>query len=105
MVEQIFKLLYFKEKGKADLYFAKNVLGFYDLVEKILLSNHKMVLYLVHHYTYSSHKMVLYSDNHYMLAIPHLIIISFCLLSAVPYPLASFVACYYVMLNSLNNNE
>ena len=43
-----FKLLYLKEKGKADLYLVKSLLKIYDLVEEILLSNHKMILYLVH---------------------------------------------------------
>ena len=35
------KLFYFKEKGKTDLCLVKDLLKFYDLVEKMLLSNQK----------------------------------------------------------------
>lgn len=35
------KLFYFKEKGKIDLCLVKDLLKFYDLVEKMLLSNQK----------------------------------------------------------------
>ena len=35
------KLFYFIEKGKTDLWLVKDLLKFYDLVEKMLLSNQK----------------------------------------------------------------
>lgn len=50
-VQQILNCSAFKEKCKVDLYLLKNLLTSDDLVGKIFLSNHKMVLYLVHHYT------------------------------------------------------
>lgn len=65
MVEQILNCFFFKD-----------LLKFYDLVEKMLLSNQKNGFVFSSPLCIKHHKRVLYSDNHYMLAMPHLIIIS-----------------------------